>query len=808
MALVHKAKLTHYLSPTTKHVKEFFHSVTSLYSEGCHTDLNLVCGRPDSDHKGSSKSKSDGPLEKSETASTGASENSDPLNEEDRPASRDLELKGDSEEDVSGKTGLDSSSPAFRCFKTHQLMLASCSPFVRKLIQDSKNNDKCSCDNVTIMLPDYEAITIKNLLSIIYTGTSLGNCSVKELKSLIAALQIDITKLTTLTPSGNRDHGEFPDVEQNFTEADQGEDNGPNVPSPASDLFNHNLPDEDEPADDEMLEVTPEVQMFFGGHFLAENGDEETDKDSPGKHHGKENQHNGSSNLMEQSLQRFKEMARMNNTPQKAAVYENGTNTPTRSDSTDNSLLVRPSSTHSSILGGADMLSDGHDNRAYVCRLCGKASGNGASLFAHLLYPHYAHLWRTEIPHRAAKYDCKECTYTTTKRQHFVMHVARVHDDLRRKLAALGENLEVLENLTQKSHNSNDRIISNIAKGISPDDPYGQDESSMPATTIKEETIDGPAVYANPSKDQNTSMSAETAANLESLKTAALMSPYENINNRYPRGYKPFVKCRLCGKSWKGKDNFFTHLVSTHFKYMWANEVPKSADMYHCHVPGCSYQSKYRYNFLFHLAGKHKQLKHKLAQEGIPPDVLIPIETDGSELEGPDDTNGTGPSSLNSSSLLSSPADLLRQSKILMHQQKVMSATTTPATPSPTVKSGGGHPGGKPNANNTRLICRVCKKMSYNHTCHRQHVVGKHFQAFWAHLSADGLGVFNCHHPGCSYKTPNRSVFVIHLAYVHSELKDKLIASGKDPNCANPDVGSLNRNATALYFSHGSLSAF
>ena len=83
--------------------------------------------------------------------------------------------------------------------------------------------------------------------------------------------------------------------------------------------------------------------------------------------------------------------------------------------------------------------------------------------------------------------------------------------------------------------------------------------------------------------------------------------------SRFPRGFKPFVKCRLCGKSWKGKDNFFTHLVSTHFKYLWAKEVPRQADMFHCHVPGCTYQSKYRYNFLFHLAGKHKQLKAKFA---------------------------------------------------------------------------------------------------------------------------------------------------------------------------------------------------
>ena len=106
------------------------------------------------------------------------------------------------------------------------------------------------------------------------------------------------------------------------------------------------------------------------------------------------------------------------------------------------------------------------------------------------------------------------------------------------------------------------------------------------------------------------------------------LSSFGLIPGRFPRGYKPFVKCRLCGKGWKGKDNFFTHLVSTHFKHMWSDEVPKHADMYHCHVGNCQYQSKYRYNFLFHLAGKHKQLKEKLASDGISLDVLIPIEVD------------------------------------------------------------------------------------------------------------------------------------------------------------------------------------
>ena len=49
----------------------------------------------------------------------------------------------------------------------------------------------------------------------------------------------------------------------------------------------------------------------------------------------------------------------------------------------------------------------------------------------------------------------------------FVMHVARVHDDLRRKLTDLGENLEVLANTsynTRCATPGTSKIISTVAK--------------------------------------------------------------------------------------------------------------------------------------------------------------------------------------------------------------------------------------------------------------------------------------------------------------------------------------------------------
>ena len=47
MALVHRAKVTHYFSPSPRQLSTFFRSVTSLYAEQCLTDLIVVAGGVD-----------------------------------------------------------------------------------------------------------------------------------------------------------------------------------------------------------------------------------------------------------------------------------------------------------------------------------------------------------------------------------------------------------------------------------------------------------------------------------------------------------------------------------------------------------------------------------------------------------------------------------------------------------------------------------------------------------------------------------------------------------------------------------------
>jgi hypothetical protein len=132
--------------------------------------------------------------------------------------------------------------------------------------------------------------------------------------------------------------------------------------------------------------------------------------------------------------------------------------------------------------------------------------------------------------------------------------------------------------------------------------------------------------------------------------------------------------------------------------------------MFQCHVGSCNYQSKYRYNFLFHLAGKHKQLKQKLANEGIPLDVLVPVETDGSEFDtslvSPGANGGGGTNAL---------VEALKRSKqlLLQHQQQ---RRLSDGIMSPSLMKLSGLGRGKPqsptsSSNNTRLVCRVCHKV-------------------------------------------------------------------------------------------------
>ena len=78
--------------------------------------------------------------------------------------------------------------------------------------------------------------------------------------------------------------------------------------------------------------------------------------------------------------------------------------------------------------------------------------------------------------------------------------------------------------------------------------------------------------------------------------------------------------------SWKRRENFFTHMVSVHFRHLWDQDIPKTAPLFTCTVPSCSYSTKYRYNMLFHLGGRHKQLRDKIRAEGYDDLILSPID--------------------------------------------------------------------------------------------------------------------------------------------------------------------------------------
>ena len=647
------------------------------------------------------------------------------------------------------------------------MVLGGPSAFLRHLFPPE---EPCECNTLTVILPDFDSVTVKNLLALLYTGTlnqetfgkpfhsihlsssgtSAGDCDESELRQLLHVLGMtDLLKATEEEELHNSSGFKVSRMPSSMSKNKRTLSSVVPLTSANNQASSHSPRDTAvcEQGNDEMVEVTPEVQMYFGNHFMADmmnggSGAQSEDDSSPAVAQQQQQQQPAirikkASNLLASSAL----------VDQENSIDKNGT------------------------VNGDDQ---------FLCRLCGRTTPSAAALFAHLLYPHYAHLWRTEIPHRANQYLCKQCPYTTTKRQHFVQHVAKVHEDLKKKLMALGENLEVLENLNPKSNPNTERIISKIAKFKS-EDSVLEEEYSNVNSPIAAITTEENIVTTLPSTNlTSTPVGGGGGGGLtaKEVNSKLELTSFNLIPGRFPRGYKPFVKCRLCGKGWKGKDNFFTHLVSTHFKHMWSEEVPKHADMYHCHVGSCQYQSKYRYNFLFHLAGKHKQLKEKLANDGVSLDVLVPIEVDEVDEEM---LAGGSPTILKTQSLAMQQHFLDNETNM----QKFLAATAPP----PNSGGGGRTPShGKYSAANStvRLICRVCKKISFNHTCHRQHVVSKHFQDFWADKSPDQTGLFHCHH--CDYQTPNRSVFVIHLAYTHSELKTKLKESGSNPEFADPDV--------------------
>ena len=150
------------------------------------------------------------------------------------------------------------------------------------------------------------------------------------------------------------------------------------------------------------------------------------------------------------------------------------------------------------------------------------------------------------------------------------MHVARVHDDLRRKLTELGENLEVLANTsynTRCATPGTSKIVSRVAKMRA-----AGDEDEFPSGG-------GGAELAHHHHADAGSAAAATAA---------------PPTPRGGHGAPKLVRCRVCG-SWKRRENFFTHMVSVHFRHLWDNDLPKTASLFKCSVPNCNYSTKYRW---------------------------------------------------------------------------------------------------------------------------------------------------------------------------------------------------------------------
>ena len=98
----------------------------------------------------------------------------------------------------------------------------------------------------------------------------------------------------------------------------------------------------------------------------------------------------------------------------------------------------------------------------------------------------------------------------------------------------------------------------------------------------------------------------------------------------------PTLKCRMCDKCWQGsakmhRKDYHSHLISSHFKHLWAKDVPESREQaggnFSCNVANCTHKTNLRHSMLIHLAGKHKQLEQKLTESHqLTDEILNPIE--------------------------------------------------------------------------------------------------------------------------------------------------------------------------------------
>jgi len=644
-----------------------------------------------------------------------------------------------------------------KAFGVHKLVLVGCSQTVKSILSTETG---CRCEKPTLYLPDFPSYVVKSLLCLLYTGHCEGDCNLRDLKPLANVLQIDIQNVC---PDSGSSPSEDDPAAVNFTSSSSschakrdndnisnnmasgvnrsGSSGGKPYSNGGSGSGAHHMTAKPEPEYEDVeedvarVEVTPEVHNFFGNHFLAASSEVATAA---------------------------------------AASEDNGTS----------AVDVDPAN-HMMFGSGVGGGNGGGSADGYLCRLCGRTTASPASLFSHLLYPHYAHLWRDDVPQRKQKYDCQKCDYSTKNRQRYVMHIARVHDDLKKKLTELGENLEVLANTSYSTRCTNpatSRIVSKIAKMRS--SAEGEDAGgNEPAAAIDSFNFgNNSSYYTSPPGGGEVVSAAASGQNLDSSL----------IQQRTPNGHPRLVRCKVCG-SWKRRENFFTHMVSVHFRQLWDDDIPKSASNFLCDVAGCRYNTKYRYNMLFHVAGRHKQLRDKLAQESISDDILVPLEPDDPELDNfqprkvSSFQTGSKRKALTATSSANSPGLYGSSSKYFAGGRNGGGGSPVAAASSSAI-SGRFSPDKKATK---KLECKVCGKIAHNHASHRLHVVSKHFSIFWSHLRPDDYGVFACHHSQCEYRSSNRQVFIIHLAFVHSELKLKLEQSGQDPALGEP-LGKRN----------------
>ena len=142
------------------------------------------------------------------------------------------------------------------------MVLGAPSTFLRGLFPPE---EPCECNTLTVILPDFDSTTIKNLLGLLYTGSSAGDCHEDDLRELVTVLRLALPHLENDAKDEKKDFK----ISRSSSTGSRNQIKQSSVLS-LTKQRQQALSSSSNDDDNEMVEVTPDLGGFVGTHFMSD----------------------------------------------------------------------------------------------------------------------------------------------------------------------------------------------------------------------------------------------------------------------------------------------------------------------------------------------------------------------------------------------------------------------------------------------------------------------------------------------------------------------------------------------------------